>query len=208
METSTRPKRDFLSAVVHDLRNPLVPILGYADMLYRGRLGDLSQKQRDGLSVILRNCRRLQDLVDELLTWIRFREGRRVIDPETFELRPLLEEIFEELRAQAEDRSVRFELDLSGTGRVFADRGAVRRVLSGLLGLALKATYRGAAIHVKASPAGERVAVEFQYAGPDLSTDLRWDLAEAVMASHHTILRSQDLPDGDCRVSFDLEAKK
>ncbi len=62
-------KDEFLSNVTHELKTPLVTIQGYSEMLSSGRLGDLSEKQRKALKVMMRNQTRLHELIMQLLRY-------------------------------------------------------------------------------------------------------------------------------------------
>lgn len=62
-------KDEFLSNVTHELKTPLVTIQGYSEMLNSGRLGDLSEKQRKALKVMMRNQTRLHELIMQLLRY-------------------------------------------------------------------------------------------------------------------------------------------
>ena len=59
---------DFVSNVSHELKTPLTSIRGYVEILIQ----DLSQKKFDQfegfLQILLRNCKRMGDLIDDLLT--------------------------------------------------------------------------------------------------------------------------------------------
>ena len=59
---------DFVSNVSHELKTPLTSIRGYVDILIQ----DLSQKKfhqfENFLQILLRNCKRMADLIDDLLT--------------------------------------------------------------------------------------------------------------------------------------------
>jgi signal transduction histidine kinase len=74
-------KEEFLSAAAHDLRTPLTVVLGQAELLER-------RLQRDpagpvdpaGVARIVREARRLRDLVSDLLDAQRLEQGRVVMD--------------------------------------------------------------------------------------------------------------------------------
>jgi len=202
----TPKPRDLMSDIIHELRTPLVPIVGYSEMLLHERLGELSQKQKDSLGVILRNCHRMQDLVDELLDWVRYREGRLVVRKESTLFQPLMDEVLLDLKPQADERSIRMEVLIPAETRVRADRDAIRRVLSGLLHQAMKTTARGGKVALSIGESSDRVPIDLRYSGLSPSDDFHWSLAEPILAAHGTSLRVRELPDGETEVSFDLES--
>ena len=60
-------KDDFMAAVSHQLRTPLVTGMGYVDLLLEGSLGEVSQEVRAAMEIAVRNLRRLSTLVDDIL---------------------------------------------------------------------------------------------------------------------------------------------
>ncbi|MCW2621628.1 MAG: tmoS [Frankiales bacterium] len=67
-----RAKDDFVSTVSHELRTPMSSIIGSAEMLADGVLGDLSPEQARMIDVIARNGDRLPALADDLLVLATF----------------------------------------------------------------------------------------------------------------------------------------
>jgi signal transduction histidine kinase len=60
-------KDEFLAMITHELKTPLVPIQGYADILLSGHLGSLTDKQRERVSVIKSSAVSLLQLISDLL---------------------------------------------------------------------------------------------------------------------------------------------
>ena len=61
-------KEEFISMIAHELRTPLVPIKGYAEMLMKpNMLGPLNEKQKKALCSIYRNVKKQESLVDDIL---------------------------------------------------------------------------------------------------------------------------------------------
>ena len=67
-----RAKDDFVSTVSHELRTPMSSIIGSAEMLAEGMLGDLHPEQQRMVDVISRNGDRLLPLADDLLVLATF----------------------------------------------------------------------------------------------------------------------------------------
>ncbi len=67
-----RAKDDFVSTVSHELRTPMSSIIGSAEMLGEGMLGELLPEQQRMVDVISRNGDRLLALADDLLVLATF----------------------------------------------------------------------------------------------------------------------------------------
>lgn len=53
-----------MGKVAHDLRTPLNAILGFAELLQRGRAGELAPDQQDYVDEIVASARRLTEIID------------------------------------------------------------------------------------------------------------------------------------------------
>ncbi|MDK2912931.1 MAG: hypothetical protein PWR29_1888 [Methanolobus sp.] len=67
LKSLERMKDEFVSNVTHELKTPLISIKGYSEIMYEGMLGDLNEKQKHGLKVIVSNSERLNRLIESLL---------------------------------------------------------------------------------------------------------------------------------------------
>jgi len=83
-------QRDFISSLSHELRTPLTAITGWSETL-------LSSEQLDpdtvkGVKIILREGRRLTEMVGELLDFNRIQDGRMTLNYEETDIRGEFEE--------------------------------------------------------------------------------------------------------------------
>jgi len=154
-----RLKSHFVANVTHELKTPLVAIRGYNESILEGRFGPLTEKQRGGLEVSVRNIDRLQKLIEELLDFERIEAGALRIQVGDFDLVPVVELALEAVRPQAEAKGLRLERGLPGTLLVRADRERIAHVLLNLLSNAVKFTPEGEAIGVDAREEGGRAQV-------------------------------------------------
>ena len=69
---------ELLANVSHELQTPLVSIRGYTEMILKGRLGAITEEQRKGLTLSLRNIDRLIGMIDNLLAVSRMDRGRPI----------------------------------------------------------------------------------------------------------------------------------
>lgn len=86
-------KRDFLTLVSHELRTPLTSIKGAASMLRSGGLGKPSPEQQQFLSIIERNCDRLNHLIASLLDMTRLEADRLWLHCESVNVDKMVREV-------------------------------------------------------------------------------------------------------------------
>ena len=71
---SEKVKSEFISSVSHELRTPLTAINGWGETLLDG--DEPPEELRRGISIILKESRRLTSMVEELLDFSRMEDGR------------------------------------------------------------------------------------------------------------------------------------
>ncbi len=143
-----RAARDELEAfaysVSHDLRAPLRHIDGFVELL-RANASGLDASGQHYLANISGAAQKMGRLVDDLLSFSRM--GHAEMTTGELELRPLVEEVIQDLRPDVGDRTVRWVVaDLPS---VHADRAMLRIVLSNLLSNALKFTCKQAEARIE-----------------------------------------------------------
>ena len=67
LKSLDKMKDELISNVSHELKTPLVSIIGYSELIYEGTLGNVREQQKNALETVLRNSKRLRRLVDSLL---------------------------------------------------------------------------------------------------------------------------------------------
>jgi two-component system cell cycle response regulator DivK len=80
-EETDRRREDFLANLSHEFRTPLHAIIGFADLMSRGKVGPVSDDQKEYLGDILNSSRHLLQLVDGLSDFARA-ECRAALRPE------------------------------------------------------------------------------------------------------------------------------
>ena len=140
-EESARLKEEFLSAAAHDLRTPLTVVLGQAELLERRVARDpLAPPDPAGVSRMVREARRLRDLVTELLDAQRLEQGAEVMDLEPVDLRIVVEAVRRRYHDQGIDLKVTIPAH-SVVGSIDAPR--FEQVVDNLVENAIKYTEGG-----------------------------------------------------------------
>lgn len=155
MKRLERTREEFVGNVSHELRTPLSLIKGYAETLLDGAKDNPDVATRF-LQTIDRNARRLDLLIQDLLTISALESGRIAMNPQPVALRSVVERSLEDLQTQAVARRVTLVNQLPElTAR--ADATRVEQVLGNLLENALKYGREGGTVVVggRAAEAGK-----------------------------------------------------
>lgn len=88
---SEKMKNEFISSVSHELRTPLTAVIGWAETIAAVGV-DHAEEAQKGISVILKETRRLSKMVEELLDFARMESGRFNLCVEPMDLKAEFEE--------------------------------------------------------------------------------------------------------------------
>ena len=157
-------------AVSHDLRTPLTSIVGYAEFLAEGIGGPLSPAQEGYVGQITRAARRIGRLVDDLLDFARLEAGTFQVRQAPADLAAVAQEVQAAFKPQIEAAGLALTVPAAPVAWSF-DAERVERVLTNLVGNAVKFTPAGGAIAVRAQALGDRLRVEVADTGPGIAQD-------------------------------------
>jgi signal transduction histidine kinase len=151
LEGANRVKSEFVANMSHELRTPLNAIIGFAELMFDGKMGPVSTVHRECLDDILTSSRHLLELINDVLDLAKVEAGKIELRPERVDLAALTGEVRDNLRGL----SLRKRLDVTlgidvALGSVVIDRGKYRQVLYNYLSNAIKFTAEGGRIEVRA----------------------------------------------------------
>jgi PAS domain S-box-containing protein len=152
-EAASRAKSQFLANMSHEIRTPMNGVLGMTELL----LGTpLSDKQRRFAEAVYRSGEGLLSIINDILDFSKIEAGRLTLEAVDFDLRTLVEDVFELLAARAVDKRVELACRVGPNvpDIVHGDPVRLRQVLTNLVGNAIKFTERGEVlVQVNAQPA-------------------------------------------------------
>jgi histidine kinase len=144
-ETETR-RVQLLGEVAHEMRTPLTVIDGTVEAMIDGVL----PLEPDQLAVLSDEVRRLRRLSDDLSALSRADEGRLSLVVTEVDLRRVVTQAAERLRAQAEDAGLDFDVDALGEPMpMHVDAERIGQVVTNLVGNAIRATPEGGRVRVR-----------------------------------------------------------
>ena len=140
-QRASQLKDDFLATLSHELRTPMTPILGWAQILRRTS-GDNAQVLQ-AAEVIERNARVQTQIVDDLLDMSRIIAGKVRLDVQVVDLERVIDAALETVATAAEARGIRLEKQVqTAVAPVRGDPHRLQQVLWNLLSNAIKFTAR------------------------------------------------------------------
>lgn len=163
----SRAKDEMVSLVSHELRTPLASLLGFTELLYSRDFSD--EKRRQYLGVMLREGRRLTDLINDVLHIQRLEAGHQTLSLAPADLEAL---ILRAVVAAGEDPERPIEVSASPSlPLVMVDTDAILQVLANFLSNARKYSPDGGAIRVSTHLNGGMIEIDVQDHGLGLPED-------------------------------------
>jgi signal transduction histidine kinase len=174
LKEADKIKDEFINVAAHELRTPIQPILGLADIL-RSCQAD-GRQQADYLDVIIRNAKRLQRLTEDILDITRIESKSLDLKKELFNLNEMILNAIADCKNQIakenEDNNPKLQLaDTREDIFLEADKVRINQVVSNLLSNAIKFTKAGS-IHVATEKKDTEVVVSIKDSGTGIDPEI------------------------------------
>ncbi|MBW4695705.1 MAG: hybrid sensor histidine kinase/response regulator [Lyngbya sp. HA4199-MV5] len=190
-----RQREDFVSRLTHDLRTPLVAADRMLTLFQQGALGEPPPAMGEAINTMIRSNQNLLTMVNLLLEVYRYEAGRKTLNFTSVNLPELVETVMAELQPLASEKNLSLTLDQSalqerqGSVTVMGDRIELRRVITNLLGNALKFTDAGAiTVHLSmnsTNPTATAIVLEIEDTGPGIPIADQAKLFESFITGSH-----------------------
>lgn len=171
-----RQREDFVSRLTHDLRTPMVAADRMLDLFLEGAFGEIPAEMEEALTTLARSNQNLLEMVNTLLQVYRYEAGRQTLNLQDVDLAQVIEEVTQELEPLATEKGLVLEQEIANSvPPVEGDRLELRRVITNLIGNAIKFTDQGS-VQVRleslkpalTSGRGKWVQLEVQDSGPGI----------------------------------------
>jgi signal transduction histidine kinase len=141
-------------------------------MLLKKTLGDITEEQKRGLMVILRNVNRLDNLIRDILDISRLESGTMKFITEITDIHKMIGEVAETMRSSADLKHVPINEEIEGKlPELIIDQERIKQVLINLVNNAIKFSPDGTVIIIKAKKEEENVLFEVQDFGRGIPKD-------------------------------------
>lgn len=150
VQKATRAKLMFFTNVSHDFRTPLTLIVDPVNQLLQAPSSSLTGKQRDMLQMVQRNTAILLNLVNQLLDFRKFEEGKLSFCPGNFNLPEALRQWAEAFRPLTYRKHIHLEIQVPDDPActITADAEKLERIVYNLLSNAFKYTPENGTVRI------------------------------------------------------------
>ncbi|HJR84961.1 MAG TPA: HAMP domain-containing sensor histidine kinase [Nitrososphaeraceae archaeon] len=148
LEIHDNMQKEFINVAAHELRTPIMPILGEAELIEN----DISDNEfasvsKEQISSIIRNAKRLDRLAADILDVTNIEGKSLKLNKSTFDINEILSELVTEYSRQIENdqsKGKRVKILYEPIHvRIFADRYRITQVISNIINNAIKFTEQG-----------------------------------------------------------------
>ncbi|GAB1543265.1 hybrid sensor histidine kinase/response regulator [Scytonema sp. NUACC21] len=143
-------REDFVSRLTHDLRTPLVAADRMLNLFEQEAFCKISPEMKQAIAAMIRSNHNLLEMVNNLLEVYRFEAGKKTMQVDNCDMQQIVEEVAQELSPLATEKGLSMEIDSDSlkqlgdsAGVVMGDKLELRRVISNLIGNAIKFTDTG-----------------------------------------------------------------
>ncbi|GGI53743.1 sensor histidine kinase [Oxalicibacterium solurbis] len=173
-------RREMIANVSHDLRTPLASIHGYLETLLLKDVSLTQEERRRYLGIALDQSSKVGALARSLFELVRLEQGFIRLEPETFSLTDLVQDVFQKFELTAETKHIALNAAFSpNVPPVHADLALIERALTNLIDNAIRHTPEGGEVEVAIVPDGDdAVHVTVRDTGSGIPAELRDGLFE------------------------------
>ena len=165
-------KSKFLSTVSHELRTPLTSIKASIDLINMGTVGALPDKMTAVLQNAGKNCKRLADLIDDLLDVQKIEAGEMMYQFAPVNARDLVLESIEANRGLADQLGIGIDCRFPETDAILeGDESRLMQVMANLLSNALKFSQKSGKVEIAVQHRDGKVRISVKDSGMGIAPD-------------------------------------
>jgi signal transduction histidine kinase len=152
-ENASRTKSAFMAKVSHDLRSPLNGIIGFAELMYHGKVGPVSPDHKEYLGDILASSRQLLILINDVVDLAKVESGKMDFNPEPINMITLLNETRSIFKSLISIKQIQLKLEIDpALPKIIIDPARLKQVIYNYVSNALKCTPNGGQIIIRVRP--------------------------------------------------------
>lgn len=174
LEAADRLKNTFLGNISYEIRTPLTSILGFAETLTLGLVGELSHKQFEYVQDIKRSSEDLTSIIDAIIDLSAIDAGAMELKLARADVIHILEAAAERVADELSRRDQTLSIELAEESmHLVADAERVEQVVRNLLSNAIGFSPHGTTIRLGARHAGDKLQIWVADTGSGIDPDFQ-----------------------------------
>ncbi len=169
--TLDKSKSEFLSITSHELRTPITPLKAQLQMLQQEYFGKLTDKQKESITIILRNAERLNKIIEDFLEISRIEAARLKFAFRKTDLHETVNETIEFMTGFAKEKNISLITTIGPLPIIEIDPDRISQVLRNLVHNAIKFSPSGSSIEINAELQKDFIRFSVKDQGVGLNTD-------------------------------------
>jgi signal transduction histidine kinase len=134
LEELDQAKNEFTSMITHEIKNPLVPIIGYSDILLQEEsLGNLTERQKNAVQIILKNSLTLEKLTSDFLDVQKLELGKMHFDKTMISSNDVLNEVFSQQKSILDKSGISFSIKQKDVRALNLDKIRIVQIFNNLI---------------------------------------------------------------------------
>jgi signal transduction histidine kinase len=176
LEIHDNMQKEFINVAAHELRTPIMPILGEAELIEN----DISENEfasvsKEQISSIIRNAKRLDRLAADILDVTNIEGKSLKLNKSTFDIDEILSELVTEYSRHIEnDQSKSKKVKILYEPihlKIFADRYRITQVISNIINNAIKFTEQGS-ISIEGTMGNSELTIKITDTGKGIDKEI------------------------------------
>jgi signal transduction histidine kinase/ActR/RegA family two-component response regulator len=141
-EEATKLKEAFLANMSHEIRTPMNAIIGFSDILSRGKL---EEKEKGYVKIIKSAGENLLTIINDILDISKIEAGMMTFEERTFSVKEIFKSLSVMLMGRAKEKNLDllFSCDEDVPDRLLGDPTRLTQIIINLVGNAIKFTGKG-----------------------------------------------------------------
>jgi len=160
-------KNKFIGIVAHDLRNPVISIRGFSELLLKDET-TFNEEQKEFLDIIHSTSRNMLAMINDLLDISRIESGKMQLSQKNGSLNKLILERIQLIHLQAEKKHITIHKDLPPIPDVAFDAHRLGQAIDNLITNAIKFAPIGSNVYLSLQQNGELVHFNVTDEGPGI----------------------------------------
>ncbi len=176
LEIHDNMQKEFINVAAHELRTPIMPILGEAELIEN----DISENEfasvsKEQISSIIRNAKRLDRLAADILDVTNIEGKSLKLNKSTFDIDEILSELVTEYSRhiendQSKSKKVKILYEPIHV-KIFADRYRITQVISNIINNAIKFTEQGS-ISIEGTMGNSELTIKITDTGKGIDKEI------------------------------------